>query len=84
MISIEWDPKALDFLRKIEKHIAKRIFDKIDNEVRFNPERYLETLESYNCYKVRIGDYRLFVDYSKEKEFFVIRAIRHRREAYKR
>jgi len=83
MISIEWDSKARDFLRKLPKETSQRIFNKIDNEVRVNPERFIETLVDKDFYKLRIGDYRLFVDYYKDKGIMIIRTIRHRKNAYK-
>ena len=83
MCSIEWDPKAREFLRKLPKDIAKRIYKKVDKEIRNNTERFLETLINIGGYKIRIGDYRLFVDYYKDKNLLVIRAIKHRRDAYK-
>ena len=84
MTSIEWDPKARDFIRKLPKEIAERIFRKIDVEVKDKPERYLETLVDIKGYKIRIGKYRLFVDYDKAKDHLIIRAIRHRKNAYKK
>ncbi len=83
MTSIEWDPKARDFLRKLPKHISKRIFEKVDGRARVNVERFLETLAGIEGYKIRVGDYRLFVDYDKVKDHLIIRAIRHRKNAYK-
>ena len=84
MASIDWDPQARDFLRKLSSDVAKRIFKKVDEEIRLNVERYLETLENIGGYKIRVGDYRLFVDYYKDRNLLVIRTIRHRRDAYKR
>jgi len=84
MVSIEWDQKSRDFLRKLPKNIAKRIFTKVDKEVSLNVERHLETLVGFDFYKIRIGDYRLFVDYDKRQELLTIRTIKHRRDAYKR
>ena len=84
MTDIDWDPKAREFLRKLPKDIAKRIFNKVDKEVKENVERFLERLVNIEGYKIRIGDYRLFVDYEKEKNILFIRTIRHRKNAYKR
>ena len=84
MTSIEWDPQAREFLRKLPPEIAKRIFRKIDQKVGLNAERYLETLVNFDGYKIRVGDYRLFVDYFKENNHLTIRAIRHRKNAYQR
>ena len=84
MTSVEWDPQARDFLRKLPKDLAKRIYSKVDLEVKENVEHFLETLVNIPGYKIRIGDYRLFVDYYKQNNLLVIRSIRHRRDAYKR
>lgn len=83
MTSIEWDPKAREFLRKLQKDIARRIFKKVDTEIKNNVERFLEPLINQDGYKMRIGEYRLFVDFYKDKGLLVIRTIRHRRNAYK-
>ena len=31
MTSIDWDPKAREFLRKLPRNIANRIFNKVDH-----------------------------------------------------
>lgn len=84
MTSIEWDPKAREFLRKLPKGTARRIYKKVDIQVKVNVERFLETIVNIKGYKIRVGDYRLFVDYYKDKDHLIIRTIRHRRDAYKR
>lgn len=83
MTSVEWDPKAREFLRKLPNDIAARIFKKVDGEVRINVERFLETLVGREGFKIRIGNFRLFVDYEKAKDHLTIRTIRHRKNAYK-
>jgi len=82
-LTIEWDSQARDFLRKLSKVIASRIVRKIDRDVCANVEHYLETLVGREEYKIRVGDYRLFVDYDKSKQLLIIRSIRHRKNAYK-
>ncbi len=81
--SIIWDPKAREFLRKLPKYISKRIYNKVNKEIKYNITRFLETLTNQKGYKIRIGDYRLFVDYYRDKSLLVIRTIRHRKNAYK-
>lgn len=81
--NIIWDPKSREFLRKLPKDIARRIYKKVNSEIKFNVKRYLETLVNVQGYKVRIGDYRLFVDYDQINDILTIRSIRHRRDAYK-
>lgn len=84
MTSITWDPGAREFLRKLPKEIARRIYAKVDTVIANNVERFLETLANIDVYKIRVGDYRLFVDYNKNKNELIVRAIRHRKNAYKK
>lgn len=79
---IIWFKKASSFLRKLEIIEFKRIVKKI-NEIIRNPEHYLESLKDINVKKIRIGNYRLFVDYLKEENKLKIYSIRHRKNAYK-
>ena len=84
MTTIKWDPKSRDFLRKLPKNISQRIFNKVDKDVKDNVKRFLETLIGRDYYKIRIGDYRLFADYSANEDLLVIRVIRRRKDAYKK
>ncbi len=83
MVSIVWDPKAREFLRKLSEDISRRIFKKINEKVE-NIERYLEPLVGLDVSKIRIGNYRLFVNYYKSKDLLVVHSIRHRKNAYKK
>lgn len=82
-IEIHWDPEAIDNLRKLEKTISSRIVKKI-HEVKLNPERYVFSLVNIDVSKIRIGDYRLFVNYNHNEEQLVIHSIKHRKNAYKK
>jgi len=53
-------------------------------EIKENVKRYLESLADTEGHKIRVGDYRLFVDYYEDKDQLVIRAVRHRKDAYKK
>ena len=59
--SIEWDKKPKKFLNNLQRDIAERILNKLD-EVKENPFRYLEHFEGVDVYKLRIGDYRFLID----------------------
>ena len=84
MTQIIWDPKARQFLKKLPKETAKRIFKKVDSEISLNVERYLKNLINIDANKIRIGDYRLFADYYQKEDKLIIRSIRHRKNAYKK
>ena len=47
-------------------------------------KRYLLSLINIDSYKIRIGDYRIFADYSENDKKLIIRSIKHRRNAYKK
>ena len=80
---IIWDPKALKFLDKLQKMDASRIANKV-NELKEDPTRYTETLVSYDVYKLRVGDYRIFLDLDYNTKTILVVSIRHRKDAYKK
>lgn len=82
-LKIIWDDEAKIFLKKSDKHISKRIAHKIDDII-LNPERYIFSLINIGISKIRVGDYRIFVNYYKEDNKLIVRSIRHRKNAYKR
>ncbi len=83
MIKIAWFKKALNFLRKLDAVESKRIVKKIDYIKEF-PERYIFSLVQNENNKIRIGNYRLFVDYDIKQDKLSIYSIRHRKNAYKK
>lgn len=84
MTLIRWDPKAEEFLDKLGKHIAARIYSAVDNKVSKGVKRCIEPVKGYDFLKIRVGDYRLFVDYYPEADILKVRMIDHRGGAYKR
>lgn len=82
-INLIWKDKALNFVRKLGKIDSKRIVEKM-KDIRLNPERYVLSLVNMNVSKIRVGDYRIFVNFYKDKNELVIHSVRHRRNAYKR
>ena len=84
MTEIIWDPKARDFLEKLPAKDPEQILRKLHKDVRQNPKRYIGHLENKDVGKIRIGGYRLFVDYYANTDQLVIRSMRHRSNAYKR
>ena len=83
IFEIVWDTKSLKILDKLPKEYAARIVKRID-EAKENPERYTETLVDFEGYKIRVGDYRVFVDLEYNPNKLIVRTIKHRREAYKK
>ena len=82
MSFIEWGKSALEFLDKLNKEDAKRVVKKVDS-IKENPLRFIKNLVGKDFGKIRIGDYRLFVDFILSEDKLIIRTIKHRRDAYK-
>ena len=78
-----WDPKSLKVLDKLPEEDSSRIVKKVD-VAKEDPKRYAERLVGEEGYKIRVGDYRVFVDVYYDTNMIKVRAIRHRREAYKK
>ena len=76
-------PKAAKALEKLPRDIANRIMEKLD-ETKHEPKRYAEKLVESDDYKIRVGDYRIFVGISYNSNTLEVYSIKHRREAYKK
>ena len=76
-------PKAAKALEKLPKIISERIIEKLE-EAKQDPKRYAEKLVESDDYKIRAGDYRIFVGIIYNSSTLEIYSIKHRREAYKR
>ncbi len=80
---VKWNKNSLDFLDKLDKKDAERIVRKID-QIKENPLRYIRGLINNDFGKIRIGDYRVFVDFLIKENILIIRSIKHRKNAYKK
>ena len=82
-INIIWHKGALDFLKKMEGHLSERIVKKF-REIRLHPERYVLSLVNMDVSKIRIGNYRVFVTYYKDKKELAVHSIKSRKNSYKK
>ena len=81
--SIEIGSTAKRILKKMEKHVALRIIDKLE-EVKEDPFRFLEHFEGEDVYKLRIGDYRALIDVDFATMILKVRVLDKRGRVYKR
>ncbi len=79
-MKIIWTDRSEKDLENIEKHIAARIIEKVEDAADL-PEHYLSPLRGYDLYKIRAGDYRIIVSIDND-EMSVITAD-HRSNVYK-
>ena len=80
---IKWSPQSLEFIRKLPKDISLRIRTKVEQAAQ-NPKHFLESLESIQGDKLRIGDYRAIIDVLEKDKIFAVRTIGHRKNIYKK
>lgn len=78
-------PKATNGLSRIDKHIAKRITDKL-TWLSENVE-IINTLplagELSGLFKLKVGDYRAIYELNHNKKVITVHKIGHRRDIYK-
>lgn len=81
---IEYEPEALADLERLTQAVRKRIIKKInwlgENFDQINPQFLTADLSGF-C-KLRIGDYRVIYEFSREEKMIFIDRIRHRKEVY--
>jgi mRNA interferase RelE/StbE len=83
MTEVEWTPKALDLLDRLDTETQERLVPKLD-EARDWTNHRLEKLTGYPYYKLRAGDYRPIITWNREDDRLIVEAVGHRRNVYDR
>ena len=74
---IIWSVKAARQMRSLDRSVAKRIYEKVD-QLNQNPERFVEKLVRDPYYRLRVGDYRVILDIRHESVRILILKVGHR------
>lgn len=61
VFEIIWSDSAIRQLKKLDRTVARRIFDKV-GQLAENPHRFVQKLVDAPYYRLRVGDYRLILD----------------------
>ena len=71
-------------IRKIPKELRKGIFSLII-KLKINPRAsgIRKITKTQNCYRIRLGDYRIIYEVDDKRRIINIFRIRHRKEAYR-
>jgi len=70
-------------LKKIDKKQCLRLLNKIERELRGNPDRGKELIGDYRgLYSLRVGDYRIIYSLLLDNIIMILR-IAHRKDAYR-
>ena len=80
--SLSFSEQAANFIRKLDKPQRERIFAVLDR-IKIRPEDFIEKLIGEPGYKLRVWDYRLFLDLEQNKLLILVIEVRHRKNAYK-
>ncbi|MFO8019359.1 MAG: type II toxin-antitoxin system RelE/ParE family toxin [Promethearchaeia archaeon] len=81
MYEVIFDDKAIEFLEKLDKKNKERIFNKIIS-TKDDPFHFFEKLTKRDLYKLRVGEYRVIADISKNEIKILILLIGHRKNIY--
>lgn len=81
MTEVVVSDRAADWLRDAEPEVRNRIMSKLDDSADF-PDHYLQRLSGSSYYRLRVGDYRVIVDWRKDADELFVREIGHRRNVY--
>lgn len=82
--SVEYEPEALADLKRLTQVVRERVINKItwlaENFDQITPQALTADLSGF--FKLRVGDYRVIYEFSRDDEVISIDRIRHRREVY--
>ena len=82
MNAINWQPKALRQLRKLDAQAGKQIRDAVTTElVDLSKARNVKALTSHECsHRLRVGSYRVLFDFDSAVRIVSIEEVRKRDE----
>lgn len=73
---------ARDALEELPPNVQNRIKDKLLGEVTSDPDRYCRSMTGSPYDRIRIGNYRVVVDWNRAKDELRIVDIGHRNSIY--
>ena len=82
MNAINWQPKALRQLRKLDAQAGKQIRDAVTTElVDLSKARNVKALTNHECsHRLRVGSYRVLFDFDSAVRIVSIEEVRKRDE----
>lgn len=79
---IELTETALDTLHDLDRKRREHTIAKIEGIVDF-PDHYLDPLTNVPGYRLRVGDFRVIVDWDREADVLYVVAILERKHDYR-
>jgi len=81
MADVVVSERAAEWLNEAEPEVRGRITKKLDS-VRDFPDHYLKRLSGSPFYRLRVGDYRVIIDWDKSDDELFVRGIGKRDNVY--
>ncbi len=78
-----WSDSATRQLRKLDRAVARRIFDKV-GERGADPFRWVRRMSGVAAYRMRVGDYRVLLDTHEGELRILVVEVGHRESVYDR
>ena len=80
---IIWSDIAIRQLKKLDRTIARRVFDKV-GELAEKPYRLVQKLVNSPYFRLRVGDYRVILDIQGDVLRILVLKVGHRESIYDR
>lgn len=81
MAAVQVSERAADWLGDAESEVRERILSKLEDAGDF-PDHFLKRLRGRDEYRLRVGDYRVIIDWRRDDDVLFVREIGHRRNVY--
>ena len=82
---VEYSERAAEQIENLETETGQRIVSKLDDVI-WKPEHYLKRLQGSEHdpadYRLRVGDYRVLVDWRRDDEILFVTEVDHRDNIY--
>lgn len=79
---LEYADTVRDSLNELEPEDARRIIKKLDDILDF-PGHFLDRLKYHPGYKLRVGDFRVLIDWDKDNETLYASDVFERKKEYR-
>ena len=80
---IVWSSSAQKALRKLERPVAKRILKAVEG-LEKDPYKKVRKIVNSPWYRLRVGDYRVFIGIYDDKLVVLVLDVDHRKRAYRK
>lgn len=78
---IVWSDSAIRQLRKLDRSVARRVFEKV-GQLSTDPYRWVRRMSGVSAYRLRVGDFRVLLDIGEGHLRVLVVEIGHPESVY--